>query len=167
MHYLEVGQKDLKIMRTVLEDKIFYYDVVSLYPTVNALDEYAVRFGRLVKICPGDILNGSFFGIAKVDITPPKNLYLPVLPDNSSNKLLFHLCELKEKTFTSLELKKALELGYVINKIYGALEYKRFAGLMREYVSVFIKMKIEHEGDKSPDECQKINEYHKKTGFYF
>ena len=47
----------------------------------------------------------------------------------------------------------------------GALEYKRFAGLLREYVPIFIKMKIEHEGVQPPDECQKINEYHKKTGF--
>ena len=34
-------------------------------------------------------------------------------------------------------------------------------------MSVFIKMNIEHAGAKSPDECQKINEYHKKPGFNF
>ena len=28
--------------------KIFYYDVVSLYPTVNSLDEYAVGFSKYV-----------------------------------------------------------------------------------------------------------------------
>ena len=98
---------------------------MSLYPSVNARDDYAVGFARPVRIQPQDIMDGSFFGIVKVDITPPKNLCIPVLPDSSTGKLLFHLCELKEKTFTSIELKKALELGYVINKTHGALEYKQ------------------------------------------
>jgi hypothetical protein len=39
--------------------------------------------------------------------------------------LLFHLNELKAKTFTSVELKKALELGYRITKIYRAIQYER------------------------------------------
>ena len=30
--------------------KLFYYDVVSLYPTVNALDPYAVGFKKYVNI---------------------------------------------------------------------------------------------------------------------
>ena len=86
-------------------EKIFYYDVVSLYPTVNALDEYAVGFNRYVSTTSKDILEGKFFGIAKVDITPPKKLYVPVLPDNSNGKLLFHLNPMKNKTFSSIELK--------------------------------------------------------------
>jgi len=65
--------------------KIFYFDVVSLYPSVNALDDYAVGYGRYVKITPDDILNDSFFGVAKVDVEPPKDLYIPVLPDNKGN----------------------------------------------------------------------------------
>ena len=31
-------------------EKIFYYDIVSLYPTVNALDDYAVGFGHYVNL---------------------------------------------------------------------------------------------------------------------
>jgi hypothetical protein len=71
--------------------KIYHYDVVSLYPTVNALDDYAIGFKKYVKIEPEDILKDRFFGVAKVDITPPKDLYIPVSPDNSNGKLLFHL----------------------------------------------------------------------------
>ena len=99
------------------KEKIFYYDVVSLYPTVNALDNYAVGFNRYVNnLKVEDISSGKFFGLAKVDITPPKDLHIPVLPDNSDGKLLFHLNEMKEKTFTSAELKLALKLGYKIDK---------------------------------------------------
>ena len=60
--------------------EIYYYDVTSLYPTVNALDEYAIGFKRLVNILnQGDfnrlvsrVRSGSFCGVAKVDIIPPK-----------------------------------------------------------------------------------------------
>ena len=87
-----------------------------------------------------DILSGKFFGIAKVDVIPPKDLYIPVLPDNSEGKLLFHLNEMKNKTFTSVELKYALETGYKL-KIQSALEYNKITGLMKEYVEFFLKMK--------------------------
>ena len=49
--------------------------------------------------------------MAKLDITPPPDLRIPVLPDNSNGKLLLHLNPMKEKTFTSIEAKKALEKG--------------------------------------------------------
>jgi len=110
------------------DEKIFYHDVVSLYPTVNALDTYAVRFSKYVNITSDDILSGKFFGIAKVDIEPPKNLYVPVLPDNSQGKLLFHLNEMKNKTLSSVELQLALQKGYKI-KTHSALEYENTLGL--------------------------------------
>ena len=146
--------------------KIFYYDVVSLYPTVNALDYYAVGFNRYVNITAQDILDEKFFGVAKVDITPPKDLYIPVLPDNSDKKLLFHLNPMKNKTFSSIELKYALEKGYTI-KIHSALEYSRYKGLMKDYVEFFLKMKIENNEHYTPEECEKINKSHNALGFSF
>ena len=92
-------------------EKIFYFDVTSLYPTVNALDDYAVGFGRYVKTSVEDIRSGKFFGLAQVDITPPKDLDVPLLLDNSNGSLLFHLNELKQKTFPSIELKKHWNLA--------------------------------------------------------
>ena len=61
--------------------KIFYYDVVSLYPTVNSLDEYAVGFSKYVNITLDDINNNNniwndFIGLLKIDIEPPKNIYI-------------------------------------------------------------------------------------------
>ena len=68
-------------------EHVYYYDVVSLYPTVNALDDYAVGFKKYVNIHVDYIANGSFFGVAKADIIPPQGLCVPVLPDNSDGKL--------------------------------------------------------------------------------
>jgi hypothetical protein len=147
--------------------KIFYFDVCSLYPTVNALDDYAVGFKQYVKIAVEDILNGDFIGLVKCDVEPPKDLYIPVLPDNTNGKLLFHLNEMCEKTWTSVELKLALEKGYKITKIHAALAYKRLNGLMKDYVGNFIKMKIENSGVKNQEECDEINDYHRKLGFDF
>ena len=106
--------------------KIFYYDVVSLYPTVNSLDEYAVGFSKYINITLDDINNNNniwndFIGLLKIDIEPPKNIYIPILPDNSNKKLLFHLNDMKKKTWTSIEIKEALKYGYKITKVYSAL----------------------------------------------
>ena len=122
------------------KQKIYYFDVVSLYPTVNSLDQYAVGFKRPFNIVNKKdqeklislIESGDFSGVVKVDITPPKDLYVPVLPDNSDGKLLFHLNPLVAKTYASVELKRALEKGYIINKIYAAYEYNRLDGLMKK-----------------------------------
>ncbi len=77
--------------------KIFYFDVVSLYPTVNSLDDYAVGFRKYVNISVKDIINNKFIGLVKCDVQPPKDLYIPVLPDNSNGKLLFHLKPIADK----------------------------------------------------------------------
>ena len=147
--------------------KICYFDVVSLYPTVNALDVYAVGFNRYVRITGEDIKSGKFFGVAKVDITPPQQMYVPVLPDKSDGKLLFHLNKMENKTFSSVELQYALEKGYTINKIHSALQYERYTGLMKDYVEFFLKIKIEKNIHYTEDECNKINESHKQLGFSF
>ena len=152
--------------------KIYYYDVVSLYPTVNAMDAYAIGFKKPVNVSDKEALldrirSGEFFGIVKVDVTPPRDLYTPVLPDNSNSKLLFHLNQHVSKTYASVELKKALEKGYVVDKIYAAYEYEKMNGLMKKYVGNFLKMKVENSGVKNQEECDKINESHKELGFDF
>jgi hypothetical protein len=144
--------------------QILYYDVCSLYPTVNALDDYAIGYKRYVTITADDIASGEFFGVAKVDVIPPKDLYIPVLPDNSEGKLLFHLKPMYSKTWTSIELKKALEMGYRITKIHSALQYTRHTGLMKHYVEKFIKLKIKCSGTLSQDKCDDINRIHEKLG---
>ena len=67
--------------------QILTYDVCSLYPTVNALDDYAVGFKRYAVKTVDDIRTGNAFGLAKVDIIPPKNLYIPLLPDIVNGKI--------------------------------------------------------------------------------
>ena len=148
------------------DEKMFYFDVVSLYPTVNALDPYAVGYSKYVKITPEDILNDKFFGVVKCDVYPPKNLYVPVLPDNSDGKLMFHLNDMENKEYSSVELKLALQKGYQI-KIHSALEYTQYTGLMKKYVEFFLQIKIENNKHYTPAECDRINKSHAAMGFNF
>ena len=41
---------------------------------------------------------------------------------------------MKQKTRTSIEIKEALKHGYKITKVYSALEFDRYTGLMKYYV---------------------------------
>jgi hypothetical protein len=71
------------------------------------------------------------------------------------------------ETFASVELKRALEVGYTINKIYGAWQYKQYNGLLKDYVAHFIKMKIENSGTMTDEECNEVNKYPDNLGFTF
>jgi hypothetical protein len=99
----------------------------------------------------------------KVDISPPKGLYIPVLPDNSENKL-FRLSDMKEKTFTSVELQLALKLGYKVTKIYSAWEYQKCIGLVKDCVEFSLKVKIQNNKHYTTEECDRINQSHRNLG---
>ncbi len=53
---------------------------------------------------------------------------------------------MKEKTWTSIELKTALEKGYTFGKIHAALECSKLDVLMKDYVGHFLKLKIANNG---------------------
>ena len=69
----------------------------------------------------------DFFGIVCVTITPPSNLFIPVLLDYDleSQKCVAHLNKLVGKVFTSIELKVAIQAGYVLNKIHRFDKYHK------------------------------------------
>ena len=123
--------------KCVGREQMHYRDVVRLCPTVNAMDDYATGFGSNVDITTEQIVSGEFIGMVKLDITPPPDLRIPALPEAVDGKLLFHLRPLKEETYTGVEVKKAIEKGYKIDKIHAAISYKKYTGLMKPYVEFF------------------------------
>lgn len=154
-------------------EKIFYYDVTSLYPFINKYSEYPVG---IPKILIGNTLLGrdvfNINGIIKCKILPPKNLYHPVLPVKMHNKLLFILCNKCAEnennntcmhdaddrsfigTYVAEELRVAVEKGYTILKMYEAWEYDTTkydpktnnGGIFAEYINTFLKIKTESSG---------------------
>ena len=54
-------------------------DVTSLYPWVNKNGEYPIGHPEVITR-PSDQNIRHYFGVAKVDVIPPFELYHPVLP---------------------------------------------------------------------------------------
>ena len=115
----------------------------------------------------------QYFGIAKVQILPPRGLYHPVLPYRLNGKLKFPLCQTcaekespslcgyseEDRTMTGTwctpELQTAVRLGYQVLKIYKVYHWKdttqydaetKEGGLLASYISTFLKYKQEASG---------------------
>ena len=88
----------------------FDYDVVSLYPTVNALDKCPIGFKQFYNPTNEETLDESLIGVVKCDVIPPNQMYVPVLPETKDGNLVFHLNP-TSGTWCSVELKKAIENG--------------------------------------------------------
>lgn len=112
----------------------------------------------------------SYTGLVKCRVTPPRGLLIPVLPLRSNGKLTFPLCHpcvegmnqtpcehtpLERSwvgTFTSVELQKAVDVGYRVDKMYEVWHYPRTTvGLFATYIKRFLKVKQEASG--WPDRC--------------
>ena len=157
--------------------KIKYVDFTSLYPAVNKYDKYPV--GHPTVICSDFKDINQYFGLPKVKVTPPRKLYHPVLPCKLNGKLVFPLCqtcatmESREPCscndearrlvgcWTTLELQKAIELGYAIEKMYEVYHWDETTqynpktekgGLFLEYVNLFLRLKEMASG--WPEKCE-------------
>ena len=176
------------------EEQIHYYDVTSLYPFVQKYSIFPLKEPQILTSDFTDISN--YFGIAKIKILPPKGLYHPVLPLKINGKLLFTLCRKcaeqqnqetctcsDEKrcligTWCTPEIKKAIEKGYEVLKIYEVYHWDESSqfnketgetGLFAQYVNVFLKIKQEASGwpewvKTDEDRSKYITEYAKNEG---
>ena len=123
-------------------EEIRYVDVTSLYPWVNKNARYPIGHPTILTQ-PRDQDIANYFGIALVDILAPANLFHPVLPVRSGNKLTFPLCAACVKqeqanpmllrsdscchtpeermlrgTWCTPEIEKAVEKGYRVVQIH-------------------------------------------------
>jgi hypothetical protein len=115
-------------------ESIKYFDVTSLYPYVLVNRDYPIGHPKvLTEFVNTNISN--YFGFIKCKVSAPKDLYLPVLPYRSNDKLLFPLCikcaetqsnecmhsEIERQfvgTWFTEEVKEAVKQGYIVHKIY-------------------------------------------------
>jgi hypothetical protein len=75
----------------------------------------------------------DFFGIITVDITPNRELYHPVIQvfDEGRGKVIGSLEPIPRTTLTSVILKRAIEHGYIVTKIYRADRYRAQESIYR------------------------------------
>jgi hypothetical protein len=165
--------------------KLRYIDVCSLYPTVMFYDYYPV--GHPIKIFNPEQYNPDWFGFIKCKVIPPRGLYHPVLPckinTGKSEKLLFTLCYKCPKskfqkcfhnenersiigTWTTLELNKAIEKGYKVEKVYEVWHFEEKSNeLFKGYVQDFIKIKLENSIDRNKLSDEEIDKFIEETNF--
>lgn len=135
-----------------LAKNLKYYDVNSLYPFVMQ-NEYPnpnhLKYSRNIKL--KTIM--QYEGVAKVKVIAPK-MYIPYLPYrfgkyNYNKKLIFPTGEFIGH-YTFFELRKALELGYKIIKLYdGIIYFKKFEPF-KEYVNELYKNRLMHKSENNP-----------------
>ena len=151
-------------------EEIHYMDVTSLYPWVNKTCEYPLGHPEIFTQVPVQEFS-NYFGLAKVDILPPPDLFHPVLPMRCE-KLTFPLCVacVKEQqqlpmlertpickhsreqrmlrgTWCTPEINKAMEMNYELVKVHEVWHFEESSsGLFEDYVNAWLKIKTEASG---------------------
>ena len=152
-------------------EQIHYMDVTSLYPWVNKTQEYPLGHPDIYTRVPVEDFE-QYFGLAKVDILPPPDLFHPVLPFRCGGKLTFPLCAacVKEQqqvpmlqrtpicehspeqrllrgTWCTPEINEAMRMGYQLKAVHEVWHFEDSArGLFAEYVNTWLKIKTEASG---------------------
>jgi hypothetical protein len=143
-------------------ERIHYMDITSMYPYVMSDPQYYFPVGLpTVLRRDRDVLLplDEVFGLIKCEIEPPKKLYLPVLPERSkTGKVLFHNNNMVG-TWTSVEVQKAVSIGYKIIQIYEQHHFPQKSNeLFREYNEMFfdIKRQAKADGNKGREAIAKM-----------
>lgn len=108
-----------------------------------------------------DLLDNQndLFGIWCVTLVPPKNLFHPVLCvyDYKKMKRVATLETIKEGVFTSVEIVKALELGYKLVKVHRMDIYKAREGLWTDFIKkLYIDKMANSEPTPSLEEQERL-----------
>ena len=159
------------IYETGDDEKVHYLDFCSLYPFILKTRPMPIFTPRVITEDFASL--DQYFGLAKVKVLPPTNLYIPVLPLRLKSKLLFPLCyncalNLRQDqcrctdakraiigTWATPELVVAEEKGYIIQEVYEVYHFDevsqydqdtRMGGLFAAYINEFLKLKTESSG---------------------
>ena len=148
-------------------EKCIFVDVTSLYPTVNKYDEVPIGHPNVItsNFEPLAKHHQPYFGMIKCTILPPRGLLHPLLPMKANGKLMFTLCRrcaidenqqqcqhsdndrMLDGEWCSIEIDKALQLGYKVIKVYEVYHFtRRTRNLFAPYINLFLKRKTESSG---------------------
>jgi len=129
---------------------LYYYDINSLYP--SAMLE-AVPLPQSVKRPSTPQLKNiiSYEGVSKCNITAPKTLdaQKPFLAYRDNGKLIFPTGTFTG-SFTHLELRYAIELGYSINTIYEQIYYTETIQLFNQYITTMYENRLQQKRNNDP-----------------
>ena len=171
--------------KTIASERIAYEDFTSLYPSVqygevrgvcedtyNEIESLPFPTGHPIVVRDEFKELSEYFGFIACKVTPPRGLYHPVLPEKKNGKLVFDLLP-KEGVWTTVEMMKAVEKGYVIDEIYEIVHFPESRDdLFRDYVTTFLKIKQQAKGwsklgvDEKDEKAKDlyVQQYHEEQG---
>lgn len=130
------------------DKKVNYYDINSLYPYVM-LNEFpdtnSIRYSNHPTV---DLI--KYEGISQVKINCP-DMFYPYLPVRQNKKVYFPTGNFVG-VYTHYELRKALELGYEIQKIYWTVYYLKTEKTFEHFVTDLYNKRLQYKAEKSPME---------------
>lgn len=138
-----------------INDYLVDIDVVSLYPTAMSNYEYPSgtplisdnekQCNILLKHWNNKNFAYKYF-IAECDITPNKQLINAVLPRrNMRGGIDWNLLPIERQVYNSVDLKRAIEHGYTITKIYKCMAWKKSVNLFKKYITKCFDLKKKAE----------------------
>jgi len=127
-----------------------YYDINSLYPSV--MHDYVYPDVNTIRITHENSIRyiSSFEGISHVKVYCPYMTY-PVLPYKKNHKILFPVGTF-EGWYTHIELRKAIEKGYVIQSVYKTYYTTKTCTPFVSYVSDVYQKRLLYQQEGSPME---------------
>lgn len=126
-------------------DKLYYQDINSLYPSVMHDYEYPGEF-----LCWTTTYHPDRFGIYEVEVYCPDTISVPALGISHNGKYIFPTGHFRGN-FTNIELNKALSLGYKIEKVIKGALFNSAGFMFKEFVHHFYELR-----KKSNDAVEKI-----------
>ncbi len=124
-------------------NKLYCYDVNSLYPTMMYEQEFPNAFKKWTQR-----MGDSSLGYYDATVTVPVDTYLPILPGvhPRTKKLLFPVGKFRG-VWSSLELRYAETQGARIEKIHQGAEFKNGGRVFRDFVGAIYKIRQETAKD--------------------
>ncbi len=126
-----------------------YFDIVSLYPTVQFFDPLPTGQPKTVFYCEARsaafLQNGihGFFGFLELDVDIVEYVHHPILPYRHEGRMLMTNFNHRRITITSAECQYILRHpAYKILRVYRTDEYVPSTSLFKDYIRTWMRLKI-------------------------
>lgn len=148
-------------------ENINCYDFNSLYPSV--MKDFEMPIGKPDTYPKGHIsLIEDYEGVSYVEGFMP-NHYIPTLPMRQDLRLIFPVMNIKGY-YTHIELRKAMDKGFQINKIGECIKYNSTEKLFRDYILKKYNTRKKQKENNDPMELMtklSMNSLYGKFGFRY
>lgn len=138
----------VEVFRYGYVENVKQYDFSSLYPSVARDLDFPHPGWLVYHPAPKDCsLILKYEGVSDVLIQAPR-LFIPLLPARVGDRLVFPVGEWRGH-YTHIELRRALELGYKILRVYSTVYATRTCRPLRAYMEALWELRLRYKREGS------------------